>query len=106
MKDVVQSSEWIFVKERVQNDSIYLYIFIKWPGSEFVIIAVYVNDLNIIETRKELLQAVECLKKEFEMKDLGKTKIYLALQIENLSNRILFHQSTYTEKILKYFLHG
>ena len=63
----------------------------------------YVNDLNIIGTRKELLEAVECLKKEFEMKDLGKTKFCLGLQIQNLSNGILVHQSTYTEKILKHF---
>ena len=63
----------------------------------------YVDDLNIIGTRKELLESFECLKKEFEMKDLGKTKFYLGLQIENLSNGILVHQSTYTEKILKHF---
>ena len=37
------------------------------------------------------------------MKYLGKTKIFLGLQIENLSNGILVHQSTYTEKILKRF---
>ena len=63
----------------------------------------YLDDLNIIGTRKELLEVVECLKKEFEMKDLGKTKFYLGLQIENFSNGILVHQSTYTEKILKHF---
>ncbi|XP_052620553.1 uncharacterized protein LOC122194735 [Lactuca sativa] len=31
---------------------------------------VYVNDLNIIRTNKEILEAIELLKKEFEMKDL------------------------------------
>ncbi|XP_070012936.1 uncharacterized protein [Nicotiana sylvestris] len=35
--------------------------------------SVYVDDLNIIGTSKELPKDVECLKKEFEMKDLGKT---------------------------------
>ena len=39
--------------------------FIKPSGSEFIIIAVYFNDLNIIDTRKKLLEVVQCLKKEF-----------------------------------------
>ncbi|KAJ9554079.1 hypothetical protein OSB04_018124 [Centaurea solstitialis] len=43
------------------------------------------------------------LKKEFEMKDLGKTKFCLGLQIEHLKNGIFIHQSAYTEKILKKF---
>ena len=37
------------------------------------------------------------------MKDLGKTKFCLSLQIEHLSNGILVHQSMYTEKVLKQF---
>ena len=37
------------------------------------------------------------------MKDLGKTKFCLDLQIENLSNGMFVHQSKYTEKILKCF---
>jgi hypothetical protein len=37
------------------------------------------------------------------MKDLGKTKFCLGLQIEHFLNGILFHQSTYTEKVLKDF---
>ena len=97
-------SEYL-LKKGYKNDPICPCIFINRLGSEFVIIVVYVDDLNIIGTRKELLEAVECLKREFEMKDLGKTKFYLGLQIENLSNEILAHQLTYTEKILV-FLHG
>ena len=37
------------------------------------------------------------------MKDLGKKKFCLGLQIEHLPNGILGHQSTYTEKVLKQF---
>ena len=40
------------------------------------------------------------------MKDLGKIKIFLDLQIEHLLNEIFIHQSTYTEKILKRFYIG
>jgi hypothetical protein len=37
------------------------------------------------------------------MKDLGKTKFCLGLQIEHFQNGIFVHQSTYTEKVLKHF---
>ena len=37
---------------------------------------VYVDDLNIIETPEELSKFVGLLKKEFEMKDLGKTILF------------------------------
>jgi hypothetical protein len=37
------------------------------------------------------------------MKDLGKTKFCLGLQIEHFQNEIPVHQSTYTKKILKHF---
>ena len=43
------------------------------------------------------------LKKEFEMKNLGKTKYCLGLQIEYMHNGIFVHQSNYIEKILKRF---
>jgi hypothetical protein len=43
------------------------------------------------------------LNKEFEMKDLGKTKFCLGLQIEHFKDGVLLHQATYTEKILKQF---
>ena len=60
--------------------------FITQLESEFVIVVVYVDNLNIIDTRKDFLEVVECLKREFKMKDLGKIKFYLNLQIKNLSN--------------------
>ena len=37
------------------------------------------------------------------MKDLGKSRYCLGLQIEYFSNDIFVHQSTYTEKVLKSF---
>ncbi|XP_070039491.1 uncharacterized protein [Nicotiana tomentosiformis] len=91
------------LKEWYKNDPICSCVFIRRSGPEFVIIAVYVDDLNIIGTSGELPKAVDYLKKEFEMKDLGKIKFYLGLQIEHMKDEILVHQSTYTEKILKHF---
>ncbi|GMI81042.1 cysteine-rich RLK (RECEPTOR-like protein kinase) 8 [Hibiscus trionum] len=60
-----------------KNDPISPCIFIKRFSSGFVIIVVYVDDLNIIGTPKEISLTVECLKKEFEMKDLGKQDFVL-----------------------------
>ena len=68
-----------------------------------MIIAFYVDDLNIIETDKEIVETTIYLKKEFEMKDLRKTKYCLGLKIEHLQSEILVHQSNYTENVLKRF---
>ncbi|KAJ9551943.1 hypothetical protein OSB04_015988 [Centaurea solstitialis] len=95
-------SEYL-LKEGYKNDSICPCIFIKRSGPEYVIIAVYVDDLNIVGTPGELPRAIECLKRGFEMKDLGKTKFCLGLQIEHLKDGILVHQETYIEKVLKRF---
>ena len=58
-------------------DSIYLFVFIKKFEFEFVIIVVYDDNLNIIETYEELPK-VEYLEKEFEIKGLGKQNFVLA----------------------------
>ncbi|KAL0824549.1 hypothetical protein Bca101_048226 [Brassica carinata] len=96
-------SEYL-VKEGYRNDPISLCIFIKkFENKGFVIIAVYVDDLNILGTSGEISQTVEYLKKEFEMKDLGKTKFCLGLQLKYKNDGILVHQMAYTEKVLKRF---
>ncbi|XP_021809139.1 uncharacterized protein LOC110752729 [Prunus avium] len=59
--------------------------------------------MNLIGTPQEIIKTAEYLKGEFEMKDLGKTKYCLGLQIEHHPNGILVHQSAYIEKILKRF---
>ena len=43
------------------------------------------------------------MKYEFEMKDFWRTKFCLSLQLEDISNGILLHQTTYTEKVTKQF---
>ncbi|CAA7045307.1 unnamed protein product [Microthlaspi erraticum] len=43
------------------------------------------------------------MKDEFEMKDLGKTKFCLGLQIEHFQDGIFLHQSNYTKRVLKRF---
>jgi hypothetical protein len=95
-------SEYL-LKEGYANNPICPCVFIKKSEIGFAIIAVYVDDLNLIGNLEELTKTASYLKDEFEMKDLGKTKFCLGLQIEHLPSGIFIHQSTYTEKILKRF---
>jgi hypothetical protein len=66
-------------------------VFIRKSSIGFSIILVYVDDLNIIGHSKDIDEACNHLKKEFEMKDLCKTKFCLGLQIEHLQMSILVH---------------
>jgi hypothetical protein len=91
------------IKKGYDNGSICPCIFIKRSGFEFVIIAIYVDDINLIGTPQGLTKVIDCLKKEFERKDLGKSKFCLGLQIEHFKDGILLHQATYVDKILKQF---
>ena len=91
------------LKEGYVNNSICPCVFIKKTENGLAIIAVYVDDLNLIGTPEELIKTANYLKKEFDMKDLGKTRYCLGLQIEYCLNGVLIHQSSYTEKVLKLF---
>ena len=66
-------------------------VFIKRLESSFAIITVYVDDLNLVGTPKEIIKIAEYLKNEFEMKDLEKIKFCLGLQLEHLPEGILLH---------------
>ena len=91
------------LKEGYMNDTLCPCVFIKWSQSGYVIIAVYVDDLNIIGTSNELKEACAFLKNELKMKDLGETKSCISLHIEHLSQGVLVHQSTYVEKVRNQF---
>ena len=78
-------------------------VFIKKSTDGFCIISVYVDDLNIIGTTRDIEKASAYLKIEFEMKDLGKTKFCLGLQLEHLPEGVFVHQSTYTKRGLEKF---
>ena len=71
-------SEYL-LKEGYVNNPICPCIFIKKSETGFAIIVVYVDDLNLVGTPEEITRTTNYLKKEFEMKDLGKTKFSLGL---------------------------
>jgi len=78
-------------------------VFIKRSSLGFCIISVYVDDINIIGNSESIDEARNHLKTDFEMKNLGKTKFCIGLQIEQLYSGILVHQSAYIQKILEKF---
>jgi hypothetical protein len=95
-------SEFLLKKGFSNNDDCPC-VFIKKSRTGFCIISVYVDDLNIIGNPKDIEEARKHLKTEFEMKDLGKTKYCLGLQLEHRPSGILVHQSAYIQKILEKF---
>ncbi|KAJ9541050.1 hypothetical protein OSB04_027556 [Centaurea solstitialis] len=83
-------SDYLIIKGYT-NNLICPCIFIKKTTSGYVIIDVYVDDLNIIGTHKEINETLE------------KPNIVLVYKIEHMHNGILVHQSNYVEKVLKRF---
>jgi hypothetical protein len=79
-------------------------IFTYTTPASFVILAVYVDDLNILGTPELCQYAQNLLTNNFDMKYLGQTSYCLGLQINYIPNGgILLHQQAYVQKILKLF---
>jgi hypothetical protein len=82
--------EFLLNKGYSNNDDC-TYDFIRKSSTRFCIISVYVDGLNIIGTEPNINEARDHLKTKFEMKDWGKSKFFLDLQLEHLSTGILIH---------------
>jgi hypothetical protein len=95
-------SRFLLQRGYINNDD-YPCVFIKKSCDGFCIISVYVDDLDIIGTTRDIEEAMAYLKMEFEMKDLGKTKLCLSMQLEHLPEGVFVHQSTYTKRVLEKF---
>ena len=80
-------SEYL-LKEWYVNNPVCPCVFIKKSKTGLTIIVVYVDDLNLVGTPEKLTKTTNYLNKEFEMKDVGKTRYCLGLQIEHCSNDI------------------
>jgi len=68
------------LKEGYKNDPICSCIYMKRSKNEFVITIIYVDDINIVGTPNEFIKSIDCLKKEFEMKDLEKAKFLFEIK--------------------------
>jgi hypothetical protein len=77
-------------------------VFVLRDATGFVILAVYVDDLNSIGTPQLSKHIEELLIKHFEMKVLGKTSYCLGLQVRHFADgSILLHQHAYIMKLLR-----
>ena len=63
-------------------------------------VTVYVVNTNLTKTPEELEKTASHLKMEFEMKDLGKTRLCLNLKLEHCSDGILVYQLNYIPNVL------
>jgi hypothetical protein len=87
-----------------RHDQSLLCIFTFKNSTGIVVIAVYVDDLNLVGTPETCTYVVNLLITQFEMKMLGKTSFCLGLQVTHLPDGSIFlHQTGYTQKLLKRF---
>ena len=87
-----------------QHDQALPCLFILQHTSGFVVIAVYVDDLNLVGTPATCQHAIVLLTNQFEMKLLEHTSFCLGLQLTHIrGGGIFLHQTTYTQKLLKRF---
>ena len=86
------------------HDEALPYLFTLKTSLGFVVVAVYVDDLNLVDTPVTCQHAMDLLTTQFQMKLLGRTSFCLGLQIFHIPGRDIFlHQTTYTQKLLKCF---
>ena len=81
-----------FMKAGFKINQISPCVFIKRSQLGFLIMDVYADDLNLIGTPRKIEITAKYLMKEFEMKDLGKTKFCLGLHVEHLKSEIPVHK--------------
>lgn len=89
------------IKNNFISDLLIPCLFIKRDKIGFVIIDVYVDDLNLVGTTSACVTATNLLIREFEMKMLGKITFCIGLQIMHLIDGSIFlYQLTYIRQIL------
>lgn len=63
----------------LSGDDITPYLFIKHVDNEFVMVAIYVDNINIFCILTIIENIIKTHKNTFEMKDLGTTKFCIGL---------------------------
>ena len=88
--EVSESDNCLF-KKKIQND-------------EEVSIILYVDDMLIISPNLNQINSIKNLiSKHYEIKDLGRAKKFLGIQLDYSDNGILIHQTQYAQNLLKKF---
>ena len=76
-------------------------LYIRRTGKSIVLILLYVDDLFVTGSHpEEITEVKEMLKKQYEMKDLGRIQKYLGIEFVLSKEGIIMHQSTYADQII------
>lgn len=81
-------------------------VFLYSQGEEYIIIALYVDDILLFSSKslqKKKDEIKKNLKEEFEMKDMGQASHVLGMKITRNGNKITLDQSSYIKRILDRF---
>ncbi|KAM7516070.1 hypothetical protein LguiA_005653 [Lonicera macranthoides] len=79
-------------------------LYIKKVDDEILVVSLYVDDLLVTGSSKELIDKFkEEMKDVFEMTDLGRMTFFLGLQVNQKKNEIFLCQHKYAKEILKKF---
>lgn len=76
------------IKKEYRINLICLCIFIRKFEYGFIIIVIYVDDMNLIGNLEELLKTTRYLERKFEIKNFMKIKYCISLQIEHKTNSV------------------
>jgi hypothetical protein len=92
---------FVFVENQVDN-----YVYIKIKGSMFIVIVLYVDDILLASSDKNLLyEAKLFLSSNFDIKDLGDASYVLDIEIhrDRTKGVLGLSQKAYIEKVLKMY---
>lgn len=77
-------------------------VYTKKEGSEFLIIAVYVDDLLVTGSSvSNIMKFKKVMNREFEMSDMGKLSYYLGIEVKQGSTGTELKQTAYARKLLE-----
>lgn len=102
-QNVVSSPPRLFISYGFLHDPALPCIFNLSQNTEYLIMAIYVDDLNLIGSPSLCKHAETLFTAQFDMKLLGKTSFCLGLHIQHFPDGVLLHHQTCTCKLLKHF---
>lgn len=72
------------IKEQYQNYNICSCVSIKSSTNKFTVMGIYIDDLNLVDVLlNEISITTLYLKKEFELKGLGKARFYIGVPVDH-----------------------
>uniref|UniRef100_A0A0A9FDM0 Reverse transcriptase Ty1/copia-type domain-containing protein n=1 Tax=Arundo donax TaxID=35708 RepID=A0A0A9FDM0_ARUDO len=77
-------------------------VYRQGKGGNALLVGVYVDDLVIIGTKEDEVEAFKAeMKATFQMSDLGLLSFYLGIEVHQDSSGISLHQTAYAKRIIE-----